>query len=85
VVTLVRNRTVAKVDFDRVGGAQVNRVLGGIAVDLQQHVGVVDDLGDRFGVLGATVDLEGLDRDLGLVDVLSVVDVPDRRQRGRVG
>ena len=56
-------------------------MLGGIAVELQQGVEVVDDLGDRLGVLGAEVDFEGFDGDLGLVDILGVVDVPDRRQR----
>jgi hypothetical protein len=50
-------------------------VLGRIFVELQQHVGVVDDLGDRLGILRAVVDLEGFDRDLGLVDVLGVVDL----------
>ena len=44
-------------------------MLGRVLVELQQHVGVVDDLGHRLGVLGAVVDLEGLDRDLGLVDI----------------
>jgi len=45
-------------------------MLGGVSIEFEQHVGVVDDLGDRIGVLGAVVDLECLDRDLGLVDVL---------------
>src|SRR6185369_9150514 len=49
-------------------------MLGRILVELQQHVGVVDDLGDRLRVFGAVVDFEGLDRKLGLVDVLGVVD-----------
>ena len=52
-------------------------VLGGVFVELQQHVGVVDDLGDSFGVLGAVGDLEGLDGDLSLIDVLGVIDVLD--------
>ena len=56
-------------------------MLGRILVELQQGVEVVGDLGDRFGVLGTEVGLERLDRDLGLVDVLGVVDVLDRRQR----
>jgi hypothetical protein len=55
-------------------------VLGGIAVELQQCVDVVGDLGDRFGVFGTEVDLEGLDRHLGLVDVLGVVDLLQRCQ-----
>ena len=83
LVTLVRNRTVANVDNYRVRRAQMHPVLGRVAVELQEHIGVVDDLGDRFGVLGAIVDLEGLDRDLSLSDVLGVVDVLDcRRRRG---
>jgi hypothetical protein len=32
----------------------------------QQDIGVVDDLGDRLGLLGVVIDLEGLDRDLAL-------------------
>jgi len=32
-------------------------VFGGILVELQQGVEVVDDLGDRFGILGAEIDL----------------------------
>ena len=59
-------------------------VLRRVAVELQQHVGVVDDLGDRLGVLGAVVDLEDLDRKLGVVDVLGVVDLLERRQRARM-
>jgi hypothetical protein len=51
-------------------------MLGRVLVELQQHVGVVDDLGHRLGVLGAVVDLEGLDRDLSLVDILGVIDRP---------
>jgi hypothetical protein len=47
----------------------VDPVLGGILVEFQEHVCVARDLGDRLGVFRAVVDLEGLDRDLGLVDV----------------
>ena len=57
---------------------------GGVVVELQQYVEVVGDLGDRLGVLGAVVDLEGLDRDLGLVDVLGVVDFLERGKRARM-
>ena len=53
-------------------------MLSGIPVELQQDVGVVDDLGDRLGILGAVVDLERFDRDLGLVDGLGVVDLRER-------
>jgi hypothetical protein len=56
-------------------------MLGRISIEFKQHVGVVDDLGDRLGVLGTVVDLECLNRDLGLVDVRSVVDLPKRCQR----
>jgi hypothetical protein len=55
LVTLVRNRTVAKVDS-------------------------IGDLGDRFGVLDAVVDLKGFDRELGLVDVFGVIAVLEGRQ-----
>jgi hypothetical protein len=57
-------------------------VLGRILVELQQHAGVVvvDDLGDSLGVLGAVIDLKGLDRELRLVDVPGVVDVLDGGQ-----
>lgn len=62
----------------------MNPMLGRVSVELEQGVEVVGDLGDRFGVLGAVVDLERLDRHLRLVDILGVVDVLDRRQRCRV-
>jgi hypothetical protein len=67
--------------FDRVRGGQVDPVLGGVLVEFQKHIGVIDDLGDGLGVLGAVVDLERLDRYLGLIDVLGVVDVLEGRQR----
>jgi hypothetical protein len=61
----------------------MNPVLGRVFVELQEHVGVVDDLGDRFGILGAVVNLERFNRDLSLVEVLGVVDVLDCcRRRG---
>jgi len=59
-------------------------VLGGIAVEFQQGVQIVGDLGDRLGIFGAEVDLEGFDRDLGFVDILGVVDLFERCQRRRV-
>jgi hypothetical protein len=83
LVTLVRNRTVAKVD--RVRGAQMHPMLGRIFVELKQHVGIVGDLRDRLGVLGLEVGGECFDRDLRLVDVFGVVDVLERRQRTGVG
>jgi hypothetical protein len=48
---------------------QVDSTLGRVAVELEQHVGVIDDLGDRFRAVRAVVDLECLDRHLRLVDV----------------
>jgi hypothetical protein len=76
----VGSRTAANVGLDRICGAQMNPVLGGVFVELQEHIGAARDLGDRFGILGAVVSLEGLDRDLRVVDILGVVDVLDRRQ-----
>jgi hypothetical protein len=48
---------------------------GRVLVELQENVGVVNDLGDRLRILGAVVDLERLDRQLGLVDILGVLDL----------
>jgi hypothetical protein len=48
-------------------------MLGGVSVVLRQHVEVVDDLGDRLGVLGAVVELEGFDRDLRLGSMSSAL------------
>jgi hypothetical protein len=59
-------------------------MLGRIPVELQQHLGVVDDLGDRSRILRAEVDLECLDRDPRPVDVFSVEDLPHRRKSARV-
>jgi hypothetical protein len=41
-----------KSTFDRIRRAQVYPMLGRVLVELQQQVGVVDDLGHRLGVLG---------------------------------
>ena len=46
-------------------------MLSRVLVELQEHVSVIDDLGERFGELGAEVDFEGLDRDSGVVEVLT--------------
>ena len=78
-MTLGAQPYCGKSGFDRVGGPQMNPVLGGIAVELQQRIKVAGDLGDRLGVLDAEVDLEGLDRELVLGDVFGVADVLDRR------
>lgn len=48
---------------------------GRTAVELQLSIGVVDHLGDRLGIPGRLVDLEGFAGDLGLVDALRVIDV----------
>src|SRR5450759_2319249 len=39
--------------LDRVGGTQVDPVLGGEVVEREQHVEVLGDLGDRPGPLGS--------------------------------
>jgi hypothetical protein len=59
-------------------------VFGGILVGLQQGVQIVDNLGDHFGILGAEIDLEGVDRDLSVIDVLGVKDFTHRRDCTRV-
>jgi hypothetical protein len=46
---------------DRIGGAQMNPVLGGVLVELQEHIGIIDDLGDRFGILGVLNSLSAED------------------------
>jgi len=51
LVTRWRNRTVANVDPDRVGGAQVHPVLGGVVVAREEHVEVVGDSRGRLGQL----------------------------------
>jgi hypothetical protein len=59
-------------------------VLSRIPVELQQHLGIVDDLRDRFRILRVVIDLERLDRDLRPVDVFGVEDLPHRRERARM-
>jgi hypothetical protein len=49
LVTLVRSRTVAKVDNDRIGRLQGHPVLGGVVEEGQEDLGVVDDLGTALG------------------------------------
>ena len=58
--------------LDRVGGAQVDPVLGGVVVEREQHVEVVGDLRDGLGPLGAVVGGERLGGGLGVVLVLGV-------------
>jgi hypothetical protein len=61
---LVRDLTVAKVDSMGFVVLRWDPVLGGVLVELQEHVGVLDNLGDRLGVFGTVVDLERFDGDL---------------------
>ena len=53
-------------------------MLGGVVVELQQHVEVVGELRHRFGPLGAVLGHEGA----GGLGVLAVFGVPDLGQRG---
>jgi hypothetical protein len=32
--------------FDRIRGAQVHPMLGRVSIEFEQHIGVIDDLGD---------------------------------------
>jgi hypothetical protein len=59
LVILVGKPTVAKVHS--IGFVvHVDPTLGRIGVELEQQVGVIDDLGDRFRAVRAVVDLESL-------------------------
>ena len=55
-----------------------------VVVELQQHVGVVDDLRDGLRELRAVVSFERGDRRPRLVGVLGVVDFLHRRRRTRM-
>jgi hypothetical protein len=55
LVTRVRNRTVANVDSIGFGGAQMDPVLRGAAVELEQQLSVLGDLDHRLRVLRAEV------------------------------
>jgi hypothetical protein len=59
-------------------------MLSRILAERQHHISVVDDLGDRLGILGSVVNFEDLDRDLRPIDVLGVLDLPHRHQRTRM-
>src|SRR6478752_5696240 len=61
LVTLLRCRTVAKVDSIRC--PQMDPVLGRVVVELQQHLQVVGDLGYGLGELAAVFHRERLRRD----------------------
>jgi hypothetical protein len=71
--------------LDRVGGAQVDPVLGGVVAERQQHVEVVGDRGGRLGPLGAVVGGEHVGRGLGVILVLGVPDLGERLLRARLG
>ena len=55
-----------------------------VVVELQQQVGIVDDLRHGFRELRAIVSFERGDRRPRLVGVLGVVDLLHRRQRARM-
>jgi hypothetical protein len=80
-VTLVRSRTVLNVDSMGVRCAQMDPVLGRTVVERQQHVLVVDDLRHGLRELRAILRGERLDGGAGVLFVLGVVDVRDRRLR----
>src|SRR6266536_3405072 len=60
--------------LDRVGGAQMDPVLGGEVVEREQLVEIVGDLGDGLAELVAVGQLE---RGHGAAGVLAVLGVPD--------
>ena len=82
-VTLVRSLTVENVD-SCVCGPQVDPVLGRKVVERQQFLGVVGDLRDGLGELGAVGLRECLDRLLGVAAVLGVVDLLHRLRGARL-
>jgi len=83
LVTRCRSLTVAKVD--RVGGAQMDPMLGWVVVERQQFVEIIGDLGDRLGPLGAVVGGECVRGGCGGLAVLGVSDLRDRGLRTRLG
>jgi len=70
--------------LDRIGGAQVDPVLGRVVIEPQQHVEVVGDLRGGFGPLGAVVGHERPGRGFGVVLVFGVPDLRQRSLRARV-
>jgi hypothetical protein len=84
LVTLVRSRTVAKVDSIGLV-AQVDPVLGGEVVQREEHVEVVGDLGHRLGPLRSVEVLERLDRLQCVVAVRGVIDFGERTLRAGLG
>jgi hypothetical protein len=84
LVILLRFRTVAKVDNDRICSSQMDPVLGRKVVERQQLLDVVGDLGDRLRKLHTIGRLELLDRVAGVGLVLGVPDLCERLLRPRV-
>src|SRR5262249_27182770 len=83
LVTLLLKRTVAKVD-SMVRRVQMDPMLRRAVVELQQHVGVVDDLRHGLRELRAVVSFERGDRRPRLVGVLGVVAFLHRRLCARM-
>ena len=65
--------------LDRVGGPQMGPVGGGEVVERQQHVPIVGQFGDCFGILVAIVGHELVDLCFGIGTGLRFVDLMDRR------
>jgi hypothetical protein len=84
LVTLVRSRTVAKVDSMGLLVFQVHPVLGGEIVEGQQLLGVIHDFRHRLGVLGAEQVRKHCDRLLGVLAVLGVADLRQGLARRRM-
>ncbi len=83
-VIFVRCRTVANVDPDRVGGAQVDPVLGGEVVDGEQLLEVVGDLRDGLGEPRDVGGLEAVHRGQGVAAVLGAPDPGQGLLRARM-
>jgi hypothetical protein len=70
--------------LDRVGGAQVDPVLGRVVIERQELLGVVGDLGDGLAELRAIGVGEGPDRLLGMGFILRPPDLGQVLLRARV-
>jgi hypothetical protein len=70
--------------LDGICRAQVDPMLGGVVVEREQNVEVLGDLRRGLGPLGAVVGLERLGGPDGVVLVLGVVDLRQRRLRTRM-
>jgi hypothetical protein len=67
--------------LDRVGGAQVNPVLGGV-IEGQQHVEVVGDLGTPWATSPNALPLASLAATVAIVIELAIVDAAAPRPTG---